>query len=130
MAPKIRILPCNGDSPAGLVTWITAQELVLEGKAHWYSSISTDNGPAASGLVEPETFILVDGCDRQCLFNIFLDKGLVGEHNLALNDVGIEPTYMREIKRSDIDLAKDAVIAECTSVDTMQPILFSGCCCR
>ncbi len=130
MQHKIVILPCNGDSAAGSITWIAAQELVLEGKARWYSAESQDIGSTATDTVESEPFIILDGCDRQCLFNIFLEKGLIGEHTLALTDVGIEPIFMRDITRSDIELAKDAVIAECTSVDTMQPPLFPGCCCK
>lgn len=130
MRHKIVILPCNGDSAAGHITWIAAQELVLDGKAQWYSAESQASGPSITGTVESKPFIILDGCDRQCLFNAFLENGLVGEHRLALTDVGIEPMYMKDITRNDIELAKDAVIAECTPVDTMQPPLFSGCCCK
>jgi len=130
MPHKIVILPCNGDSPAGRITWIAAQELVLEGKAQWYSGQSEDNGPSVTDTVESKPFIILDGCDSQCLFNTFLEKGLVGKHHLTLPDVGIEPMYMKDVTRNDIELAKDAVIAECTAVDTMRPLPFSGCCCK
>ncbi len=130
MQHKIVILPCNGDSAAGNITMIAAQELVLEGKAQWYSAENEDNRLAITDTAESKPFILLDGCDRQCLFNSFLEKGFVGEHHMALTDVGIDPVYLDDITRNDIDLAKDAVIAECTSVDEMQSPRFSGCCCK
>ncbi|MGB3210720.1 MAG: putative zinc-binding protein [Desulforhopalus sp.] len=130
MQHKIVILPCKGDSAAGHLTWIVAQELVLEEKAQWYSEESQTNRPSVTDTVESKPFIILDGCDRRCLFNALLDKGLVGEHQLALTDVGIEPMYVKDITRNDIELAKDAVMAECTSVDTMKPPLFSKCCCK
>ena len=125
----IIILPCNGDCGAGRITWLAAQELVLAGKARWYSAQLLAAEAAANPVQEPP-FILVDGCDRQCLFTTFLDKGLVGRHHLALSDVGIEPLSSNDISREEIELAKDAVIAECTPVDPLRPPRLPGCCCR
>jgi len=57
-----------------------------------------------------------------------LEEGLVGKHLLALADVGIEPVYLGDITRDDIQLAKNSIIAECKPVNKTPP-LFSGCCC-
>lgn len=127
MREKIIILPCNGDCAAGQITMIAAQELVLEGKAEWYSLHSQT--AADTGAELPQSFIIIDGCEKQCLFTACLEQGIVGKHYLALPDVGIEPLYFQDITREDIELAKDAVIAECTEIDKMPPPLFSGCCC-
>lgn len=130
MNQEIAILPCNGDCAAGLVTWLASQELVLQKKAVWCLAYCEPEG--VSELIMDETcqFILVDGCERKCLFNDFLERGLVGKYQLALTDVGIEPTFMSDITREDIELAKNAIIAECKDVESSRPPLFSGCCCR
>lgn len=128
MEDKIFIVSCNGDHPAGRITWIAAQELMLEGKAEWFST----NYSKAGAQVEeaPQTFIIVDGCEQQCLYREYPKKGLVGKQHLNLPGVGIEPLYFKDITREDIELAKDAVFAECSEIDNMRPPLFSGNCCR
>ena len=128
MEDKIFIVSCNGDSAAGRITWIAAQELVLEGKAEWFSTNYSKAGQPVEA--PPQSFIIVDGCDEQCLYRDYLKKGLVGKHHLTLPGVGIDPLSFQDITREDIELAKDAVIAECTIIDNMRPPLFSGCCCR
>ena len=62
------------------------------------------------------------------MFRELLEKGLVGKHQLALSDLGIEPVNLEDITRDDIELAKNAIIAECKPV-SRTPQLFSGCCC-
>lgn len=127
MREKIIILPCNGDCAAGQITTIAAQELVLEGKAEWYSLYSkTASDP---GGKVPQSFVIVDGCEEKCLFKAYLEKGLIGKHHLALPDLGIDPLNFEDISREEIELAKDAIIAECAEVDSTRPVLFSGCCC-
>lgn len=128
MEEKIVIFPCNGDCAAGRITWIAAQELVLEGKAKWCSSPTLITEDFVDKHLQ--RFIIVDGCEKKCLFNAYLEKGLAGKHHLALNDVGIDPILMKDITNEDITLAKDAVIAECAEIDNMPPPLFSGCCCK
>lgn len=128
---RIIILSCNGDSAAGRITRLAAQELVLEGKAEWYSSqlIFSRNNDEADDTSQP--FIIVDGCDKKCSFYEQLERGLLSKHQLALTDLGIEPIYTEDITRDDIDLAKEAIIAECTKVSNdAVPALFSGSCCR
>lgn len=128
MEDKFFIVSCNGDSATGRITCIAAQELVLEGKAEWFSI----NPSKACDPVEepPQSFIIIDGCEEQCLYKNYLEKGFVGKHHLTLPSVGTEPLYFKDITREDIELAKDAVIAECVEIDNMRPALFSGCCCR
>jgi uncharacterized metal-binding protein len=130
MQKKIIILSCNGDSAAGRTTRLAAQELVLEGKAEWYLSqltFSRDNDEADD---KSQPFITVDGCDKKCLFHQQLERGNLSKYQLTLTDMGIEPIYTEDITRDDIDLAKEAIIAECTMVSNAGPALFSGCCCR
>lgn len=130
MQEKIVILPCNGDSATGKITWIAAQELVLEGKAEWYSPSCENDRGSDTNRTNARSFIIVDGCDRKCLYNIYLKRGLVSKYQLALDDIGIDALYLADIKREDIELAKDAIVAMCTKVKNMHPILLSGCCCR
>lgn len=128
MKEKIIILPCNGDCAAGKITWIATQQLVLEGEAEWYALYREVTGESEKEI--PQLFIIVDGCDKQCLYNDYLEKGLLEKHRLCLSNLGIEPVHFQDLTGEDIELTKDAIIAECTEVDTEQPVLFSGCCCR
>lgn len=54
----------------------------------------------------------MDGCERRCLFNQLIEEGDIGKHQLVLTDVGIEPVYLEDITRDDIELAINAIIAE------------------
>lgn len=128
MEATIIILPCKGDSTAGRITWLAAQELVLAGKAQWCLSwlqieeiLEEERGASLAYLV-------VDGCEQRCLFKELLAEGLVGRHHLALSDVGID-FYAGEIERRDIDLVKEAIIAECRPVKRDMPPPLGGCCC-
>jgi uncharacterized metal-binding protein len=129
MKERIIILPCNGDSAPSKITWIATQEMVLAGNAelclsfHQLIDIIEDSGGKAPSL------IIVDGCERRCLFNKLLEEGLFGKYQLALTDVGIEPVYLEDITRDDVELTKDAIIAECRPVSSVVPALFPGCCC-
>ena len=127
---KIIISPCNGDSAPGKITWIATQEMVLTGKAELCLSFHQIREILETRVGKAPPFIIVDGCERRCLFNQLLEEGLIGKHQLALTDVGIEPVYLEDITRDDIELAKNAIIAECTSVSDVVPALFSGCCCK
>jgi len=128
VAEGIIILPCNGGSAPGKITWIATQEIVLAGKAELCLSFLQIREILEARGGEAPPFVIVDGCDKRCLFNQLLEEGLVGKHLLALTDVGIEPVYLGDITRDDIQLAKNAIIAECKPVNKTPP-LFSGCCC-
>lgn len=128
MPRKIRILPCNGSCAVGRITWLATQELVLEKKAEWclsWGQIEEKNDIGDDSY----TFLSIDGCDNKCLFNELLEEGLIGKHHLVLSDVGIDPVYLDDITQDDIELAKEAIIAECKPVNKTIPPLFSGCCC-
>ena len=47
---------------------------------------------------------------------------------LALTNVGIEPVYLADITRDDIELTKNAIKDECKPINKT-PQFFSGCCC-
>jgi uncharacterized metal-binding protein len=128
MKEKIIILPCNGDSASGKITWLATQEMVLAGKAKLCLSFHKIRGILEDSGRKTPSFIIVDGCERRCLFNEFLEEGLVGKHQLALTDVGIEPASLEDITRDDIELTKNAIKAECKPINKT-PQLFSGCCC-
>lgn len=129
MQKKIFIVPCNGAMANGHITWLAAQELVLEGKAivcrSWnhINEILENNEHASS-------FIIVDGCENQCLFNQLIEEGLVGKHYLMLSDIGIDAIHHDDITRQDVELAKDAIVAECKPVTKTPPIYIPGCTCR
>ncbi len=125
---KIIVLPCNGDSAPGKITWVATQEMVLAGKAKPCLSFLQMKKILEARGGEAPPFIIVDGCEKKCLLNELLEEGLVANHLLALTDVGIEPLYLEDITRDDIELAKNAIIAECKPVNNTPP-LFSGCCC-
>ncbi len=124
---RIAILPCNGDSAPGEITWIAAQELVLEAKARWFGEEAAFCQEAEGA---PKTVvILVSGCRKSCEFNEHIKKMSPEYHRLTLLDLGIEPHVIEEISSGDIELTKDAVIAECTPIGKAAPPLFAGCCC-
>lgn len=125
---RIIILPCNGDSAPGEITWIAAQELVLEGKAKWFGQETPFCGDAKEE--KPLSIFLVSGCQKSCVFNLHIDKKNPKNHRLMLVDLGIEPDFIEDITRDDIELTKDAIIAECTPVSKTTPPVFVGCCCR
>jgi uncharacterized metal-binding protein len=126
---KILIITCNGDSAAGKVAWLASQELVLEGKAEWCLSWQQIEETLVPNGNESTSFIIVEGCENKCLFNELLEEGLVGKHHLVLSDVGIDPVYLEDISREEIELAKEAIISECKPINKTIPPLFSGCCC-
>lgn len=128
MKERIIILPCNGDSASGRITRLATQEMVLAGKAEWCLSFHQINDILEDSGRKTPAFIIVDGCERMCVFNELLEEGLIGKHQLALTDIGIEPVYLKDITRDDIELTKNAIIAECKPVNKA-PQLFSGCCC-
>lgn len=130
MQEKIVILPCNGVCATGKITWIAAQELVLEGKAEWYSPLCGSDSDTEFKNKDSHSFIIVDGCESKCLFNAYLEKGLAGKHQLSLSDIGIDTLYLDDIKRDDIELAKGAIVVECAEADTLRHLPLLGCCCR
>jgi uncharacterized metal-binding protein len=128
MIKRLIVLPCNGDSAPGKITWLATQEMVLVGEAEpCISFLQIREILEARGEQTP-SFIIVYDCEKRCLFNELLEEGLVGKHLLALTVLGIEPVYLEDITRDDIELAKNAIIAECKPVNKTPP-LFSGSCC-
>lgn len=125
---RIIILPCNGNSAPGEITWIAVQELVIEGKAIWFSREIhfCRHGEGAPKI----TVILLSGCQKSCEFNEPIEKENPEYHRLMLADIAIEPDFIEDITSDDIELTKDAVLAECAPVSKAAPALFAGCCCK
>lgn len=128
MMEKLLVLPCNGDSAPGKITWLAPQEMVLDGEAEQCVSFDQIRKILEARNRNAPPFIMIDGCEKRCLFNELLKEGLVGKHLLTLTDLGIEPVYLEDITRDDIEMAKNAIIAECKPINKKPP-LFSGCCC-
>lgn len=130
MQNTIFILPCNGDSAAGRITRLAAQELVLAGRAQWCLSWRQIGKLLEKAGEDTSSFIIVDGCEKRCVLNQLLEEGLVGRHYLALSDVGIDITSPDDVERKHIELAKDAIIAECAPLKQSVPPPLAGCSCR
>lgn len=131
MKRKIIILPCNGKSAAGRITFLASQELVLEGKAEWYLKEGIFPNSSFSTRDVDKSFILVDGCEMKCLFNQSRKRGFTNNNHLSLNDIGIEIRQYDDFTREDIELAKDAIIAVCIEPDSFQqPKLPLVCNCK
>jgi len=127
---KISICHCNGNSAAGELLRIAVQELVLAGKAELLSENKQRNATTQDNQAGLPKIIIVDGCGERCLYKRHLDNGTLGKYYLNLEDVGIVPIHLEDIAREDIELAKDAIDAECTDKTTRPPVLLAGCCCK
>jgi uncharacterized metal-binding protein len=134
---KILIFPCGGSSDVGQLTVHAAQELILEGKAEWVSVGRIKDLPeTAHETTSTPPFIVVDGCEKQC-GRRYLEKLKCDiEFHLSLADLGIwNPQSPRIPQRADIgdedlQLVKDAIIAESTRLSARPPMILGGCCCR
>jgi uncharacterized metal-binding protein len=70
MKERITILPCNGDSAAGKISWIATQEMVLAGEAGLCCSFQQLMVVLEASGRKASSFIIVDGCERRCLLRV------------------------------------------------------------
>lgn len=128
---KIFILPCAGVSNVGQLTILAVQELVLEGKGEW---VACRNGMDLQILKDRTTdsppFIVVDGCEQQCARKRLEAINCDLEFHLSLADLGIEKSDFSEITPDELQLLKDAIIAESTRLSKQPPKMMGACCCR
>ncbi len=128
---KIFIFPCAGNSNVGRLTLLAAQELILEDKGKWvYSTRITELQRLGNKSNGGPPFIVVDGCKEQCGRKYLEKLAYEPEFILSLADLGIENMKNTEFGDEDLQLVKDAIIAECTRLSERSPVIFSGCGCR
>ena len=135
VAPKMNptkdtllILPCGGTKAHGCLVSRAAQQLVLEGKAEWFSPGMIEDifaaEPANKGSVR---VIVVDGCHKECGLQLYKDRNITPEFHLSLEDIGIDGES-EEFDENDLQLVKDAIIAVSTRPSEVIPMI-PGCCC-
>lgn len=128
---RILIFPCGGISSVGRLTLLAAQELVLEGKGEWAFLRHFNKLPQiGKEAVFDSRLIVVDGCEKQCGKKYLGKLGRLLEFHLSLADLGVLTSEGDRGEDEDLQLVKDAVIAESTRL-SKQPALFIGSCsCR
>lgn len=128
---KLLIFPCCGISSVGRLTLLAAQEVILEGKGEWVCLHHfKELPPIGKEAVFPSRLIVVDGCEKQCGKEYVAQLERLLEFHLSLADLGIQILEGDEGRYEDLQLVKDAILAESTRL-TKQPALFLGnCSCR
>jgi len=126
----IIMLPCAGTANVGQLTRRAVQDLVLEGKGAWVKcgqdAVILEKGVVTTGT---PPFIVVDGCEQQCGRKRLEALDYDFEFHLCLADLGIEKTDSPEINYDELQLVKDAIIAESTRLTEVHPVIVGGCCC-
>lgn len=125
------MLPCAGVSNVGQLTIRAVQELVLEGKGEWVR-YAQDGGlqELSSKKTGSPPFIVVDGCEQQCERKRLEALNCDFEFHLSLSELGIEKTDYTEMVYEELQLVKDAIIAESTRLSERHPLIPGGCSCR
>ncbi|MGB3221889.1 MAG: putative zinc-binding protein [Desulforhopalus sp.] len=128
---KLLIFPCGGISSVGRLTLLAAQELILEGKGEWVCLHHFKGLPQiGKETAFTSRLIVVDGCEKKCGEKYVAQLGRLLEFHLSLADLGIHTSEGDIGGDEDLQLVKDAIIAESTRL-TKQPALFIGSCsCR
>lgn len=125
------MLPCAGFSNVGQLTRLAVQELVLEGKGEWVRSGQDFELQALpKGTAESPSFVVVDGCAEQCGRKCLEALNYQLKSHLSLADLGIEKSEFTAIDHEELQLVKDAIIAEGTQLSAWHPLIMGGCCCR
>ncbi len=127
---RIRVmLPCAGVSLVGQITFLAVQELVLEGKGEW-GGYEQNLQIMNRRPTDAPPFIVIDGCERHCTQKYFEAIKYDLEFHLSLADLGILKSEVSEISRDELQLVKDAIIAQSTRLSKCPPMLMGGCSCR
>lgn len=127
---KIIILPCNGTSALGKITWLASQEMVLTGKAELCPSVGQLHELLETRGDDTAPCIIVDGCDKRCVFNELLEEGCICKYQLTLTDLGIAADDTTDITQDLIQRTKNGIVAECNPVVKEEfPPIYVGCGC-
>ncbi len=131
---NIMLLACSGASNVGQISNQAAVELTQEGFRKMFCLASV--GGHLSGFVRsakdvPE-MVAIDGCEIGCTTAILTHADVPIKGYLVLTGLGIEKNKDFNLKREDIDKAKEAVKKSCEGALSAQPVQGStaaGCCC-
>ncbi len=128
---KIYIFPCAGVSNVGQLTRHAVQELVLEGKGEWGACAQDTGLQTVTGtLTDLAPFVVVDGCGEHCAKKRLETINCKFKFHLSLADLGIEKTESARVDGDELELVKDAIVAECSQVSERPPMIMAGCICR
>lgn len=127
----IFIYPCCGKCNAGRLTSRATQELILQGKAEWFIAQPEEAlKDVVARTINGRPFIIVDGCHLECVRKYFESHGCAFEFHLSLADLAIEKECEEGIIDEELQLVKDAIIAESTRISEKPPVLLTPCWCR
>lgn len=128
---KILMHPCAGASNVGQLTMRAVQELVLDGLGELAGDApNPDLQEIRKRTTNGQPFIVVDGCEQQCGRKRFESFNCAFEFHLSLADLGIEKTESASVVCDELQLVKDAIIAESTRLSELPPKIMGGCGCR
>lgn len=128
---KILIYPCRGNCSAGRLTSWATQELILQGKAEWLIVDAAEwSEEILKSAINGRPFIVVDGCERECGKKYFESAGWSFEFHLSLADLAIEKDGDWWSTGEELQLVKDAIVAESTRVSKKPPVMPMICWCR
>ncbi len=110
----VMILACSGGSNVGQLSNQAAVELTQEGFGKMFCLAGV--GGQLSGFVQSARdtprMVVIDGCQVGCARAIMKQADAPLGHYLVLTDEGIEKNKDFNLRRADIDKAKDAVRRE------------------
>ena len=125
------MFPCAGVSNVGQLTRHAVQELILEGKGEWGGcGQGFELQEMSRRIADSQPFVVVDGCAQQCGRKRLEALNYDLEFHLSLADLGIEKTESTAIDCDELQLVKDAIVAEGTRLLERPPIILGGCGCR
>lgn len=128
---KILLLACAGASNIGQLTLLAVQELVLEGRGEWVDGTpGKDFQDISKRTAAGQVFIVVDGCEQHCGRKRVQSINCAPEFHLSLADLGIDQNDCASILRQELQLVKDAIVAESTRLIQRPPMFLGGCGCR
>jgi uncharacterized metal-binding protein len=128
---KICLFPCAGVSNVGQLTRQAVQELVLEGKAEWVEcEKDNDVQTIRCKRTDSAPFVVVDGCEQYCARKQLEAMNCDLEFHLSLADLGIEKAESAVMTNDELQLVKDAIVAESTRISRQAPKIMGVCCCR
>jgi len=131
---NVMILSCSGGSNVGQLANQAAVELTQEGfgKMFCLAGVGGHLGGFVRSAKDVPEMVAIDGCDIGCAKAILTHADVPMKGYLVLTDLGIEKNKNFNLKREDIDKAKEAVKKSCKGAPSAQPGQGSpaaSCCC-
>jgi uncharacterized metal-binding protein len=131
---NVMILSCSGASNVGQLANQAAVELTQEGfgKMFCLAGVGGHLGGFIRSAKDIPEMVAIDGCDVGCARAILTHADVPMKDYLVLTDFGIEKSKDFNLKRADIDKAKEAVKKSCGGPLAAQPAQgnsAASCCC-